>query len=405
MAKKTPQERFWAKVDKRPGDDGCWLWTGAVMKSLGYGVFSVKGKQTLAHRWSAALAGTHFGGREAIQHACPNRLCVRPDHLRLRPTSRERFWAKVSKREGEDACWLWTGSVNKAGYGSFGYEGKTYLAHRLAAAWAGVPVVGWLCIRHSCRLPRCVRPSHLFNATKAEVRASFRIVPEDVAEYRVPGAVYIRSVDQQGEVRRRWIAPHDIPQAKIDMARFDKIQKKIAARLKAGRKKVRRCVVCKVEMPGANNTRQYCGNKCRQRRYWRAPLKCAHCGGEYPYVPGEHSPKYCSKACRSEVTGQQTRSRLARYGGSLRERRPERLAYCCICGELFAHINSRPRICCGKACGAVKSGRVKRARKDGLPPPVFPVTRFCHTCHKGFACNALDPVTTCSTVCKQAQIV
>lgn len=73
---KTPEERFWAKVDKR-GPDDCWEWTSSRLPK-GYGRFG----STLAHRYVYEL--TH--GREAaegvvIRHTCDNPPCVNPAHL------------------------------------------------------------------------------------------------------------------------------------------------------------------------------------------------------------------------------------------------------------------------------------------------------------------------------------
>ena len=42
----------------------------------------------------------------------------------------ERSWSKVDK-SGD--CWLWTGGVDRSGYGIFGWNGRAGLAHR--AAW------------------------------------------------------------------------------------------------------------------------------------------------------------------------------------------------------------------------------------------------------------------------------
>lgn len=70
-------ERFWSKVDKSAGEDGCWLWTGA--KTTGYGVMCVRRKLMLAHRIAFGLDT----GQEpdAVCHKCDVRPCCNPAHL------------------------------------------------------------------------------------------------------------------------------------------------------------------------------------------------------------------------------------------------------------------------------------------------------------------------------------
>lgn len=78
-----------------------------------------------------------------------------------RPTSAERFWAKVNKTE---SCWLWTGALYSNGYGHFRvqlHSGLSPLAHR----WAYMQLVGLipegLELDHLCRVRNCVNPAHL----------------------------------------------------------------------------------------------------------------------------------------------------------------------------------------------------------------------------------------------------
>jgi len=83
----------------------------------------------------------------------------------------ERFWAKVQKLEGPDACWLWTGTRNgKCGYGMI-YDadvGDKMLAHRVAWKLAfGAYPVG--VVRHlRCDNEACVRIDHLAEGTQAD---------------------------------------------------------------------------------------------------------------------------------------------------------------------------------------------------------------------------------------------
>lgn len=79
----TVEGRFWAKVNML-GD--CWVWTSATIPR-GYGVFNLGTgaayRNILAHRLSWEWTyGTIPKGIQ-IDHRCNNRLCVRPDHLRL----------------------------------------------------------------------------------------------------------------------------------------------------------------------------------------------------------------------------------------------------------------------------------------------------------------------------------
>jgi hypothetical protein len=77
----------------------------------------------------------------------------------------QHVWAKVVVT---DTCWLWTGCQNKAGYGVVGYQGKTYLVHRLVYQHLIGPIQESL--DHLCRVKTCVRPDHLEDVTLGENR-------------------------------------------------------------------------------------------------------------------------------------------------------------------------------------------------------------------------------------------
>lgn len=81
----------------------------------------------------------------------------------------ERFYGKVERLEGDDACWLWLGAKNTNGYGVVRVATQLLLAHRVSwrIAHRRKPPLDRE-IAHRCDVRACVRPSHLFVATHAE---------------------------------------------------------------------------------------------------------------------------------------------------------------------------------------------------------------------------------------------
>ena len=68
------------------------------------------------------------------------------------------FWSKVNKT---DTCWLWTGFINKDGYGEYTSPHlTTRMVHRISYALdkGELPT---LPLDHLCRNKNCVHPDHL----------------------------------------------------------------------------------------------------------------------------------------------------------------------------------------------------------------------------------------------------
>lgn len=76
-----PITRFWSHVNKLPGDNACWLWTGK-RSSTGYGSITLPGKKTVsAHRFAYETLVGPIPPGQLVRHSCDTPLCVRPDHL------------------------------------------------------------------------------------------------------------------------------------------------------------------------------------------------------------------------------------------------------------------------------------------------------------------------------------
>jgi len=82
----------------------------------------------------------------------------------------ERFWEKVDIGE-ENECWEWMASKNRAGYGKFRLNDRTWRAHRVAWMLTHGPIPEGLCVCHSCDHPRCCNPAHLWLGSVAENNA------------------------------------------------------------------------------------------------------------------------------------------------------------------------------------------------------------------------------------------
>jgi len=80
-----------------------------------------------------------------------------------------RFWAKVDKSAGEDACWLWTARTSDGGYGRFNaISTQGIQAHRYAWEQVNGPIPKGLLVCHTCDNPPCCNPAHLFLGTNTD---------------------------------------------------------------------------------------------------------------------------------------------------------------------------------------------------------------------------------------------
>ena len=84
-------------------------------------------------------------------------------------TEQERFWIKVDRSGGPDACWLWMAFKLATGYGRFAPTGQRVMvfAHRYAYKLLVGQIPDGLELDHRCRNPSCVNVTHLEPVTHA----------------------------------------------------------------------------------------------------------------------------------------------------------------------------------------------------------------------------------------------
>lgn len=115
------------------------------------------GREVLARGWCSM----HY--RRWSVHGDPDYIGVVKPSKNV--TDADRFTMTYRQEEG---CWIWTGPLNRGGYGKFSVKKKTVSAHRWSYEHFVGPIPEGLELDHLCRNRACVNPEHLEPVTRLE---------------------------------------------------------------------------------------------------------------------------------------------------------------------------------------------------------------------------------------------
>jgi len=197
---KGESARLWKNIEIKEENE-CWPWLGKIPAD-GYPRVSIQGKRlTVAQAVFMDKKGEISSGYR-IEKTCGDKECCNFKHCvavpkkkisltkghsgvktknskpfrytrdlpirdEIDPVQQARFWRKVCKSDGPDACWPWLGT-STGGYGSVSINGQRHRATRIAyiLEYGSFPDGMYAC--HKCDNPLCANPTHIFPGTPSE---------------------------------------------------------------------------------------------------------------------------------------------------------------------------------------------------------------------------------------------
>lgn len=116
-----------------------------------------------------------------------------------------RIFDRIEKTES--GCWLYTGGIQKGGYGVISIKNKSVQTHRVSYELRVGSIPEGMCVLHRCDVRRCINPEHLFLGT----------LGDNNTDRKQKG----RNTDRRGERN---------PQAKADTEKIRKLREAHATR-------------------------------------------------------------------------------------------------------------------------------------------------------------------------------
>lgn len=108
-------------------------------------------------------------------------------------------------------CRVWHGPKNRDGYARILFDGRQWLAHRLAWTLKQGPIPEGMILCHRCDERSCINPDHLFPGTRGDNLADLKAKRLARSDARADGGgtirIIYRGVELVGEVRVAAVDP------------------------------------------------------------------------------------------------------------------------------------------------------------------------------------------------------
>lgn len=141
----------------------------------------------------ANIARAKFCSQTCVHASLRNRL----------PPMLESFRERLVERSApqESGCILYTGQKGHH-YGQLSYANRTYLAHRAAYMVHKGPIPAGLFVCHTCDIPLCINPDHLWLGTCSDNTRD--MIQKGRSRFRFSGAESRLSDEQITAIRSRY---------------------------------------------------------------------------------------------------------------------------------------------------------------------------------------------------------